>query len=89
MDLYAEVLDLCWPLLVYLLVGIFVSSCLIVFYKAGLHRHLLIGNDCCRVRTKLMMMISPFDFLTFRNCIRKYQNLDLAAAIFDANILMR
>lgn len=34
-------------------------------------------------------MISPFDFLTFLNFIRKYQNLDLATTVFGANILMR
>ena len=39
--------------------------------------------------TKLMVIISPFDFFTFRNFIKKYQNLDFATTVFGANILMR
>ena len=42
-----------------------------------------------RAHTKLMVIISPFDFLTFLNFIKKYQNLDLATTVFGANILMR
>lgn len=34
-------------------------------------------------------MISPLDFLTFRNFIKKYQNLDLATTVFGAKIRMR
>lgn len=45
--------------------------------------------SCCRVRTTLIVIISPFDFLTFLNFIKKYQNLDLATTVFGANILMR
>ena len=43
----------------------------------------------CGIHTKLIVMISPFDFFTFLNFIKKYQNLDLATTVFGANILMR
>lgn len=36
-----------------------------------------------------MLIISPLDFLTFRNFIRKYQNLDFATTVFGANMRMR
>jgi len=36
-----------------------------------------------------MLMISPFDFLTFLSFIKKYQNLDFATTVFGANMRMR
>lgn len=39
--------------------------------------------------TSFRLMISPFDFLTFLNFIRKYQNLDFATTVFGAKIRMR
>jgi hypothetical protein len=41
------------------------------------------------LRTTLRVTISPFDFLTFRNFIKKYQNRDLATTEFGANMRMR
>lgn len=42
-----------------------------------------------RQHTTLRFMISPFDFLTFRNFIKKYQNLDLATTALGAKICIR
>ncbi len=39
--------------------------------------------------TGLMVIISPFDFLTFRSFIKKYQNLDFATTVFVAKIRIR
>ena len=39
--------------------------------------------------TGLMVMISPFDFLTFRSFIKKYQNLDFATTVFVAKMRIR
>lgn len=40
-------------------------------------------------RTSFRLMISPFDFLTFLNFIKKYQNLDFATTVFGAKMRMR
>ena len=42
-----------------------------------------------RIRTWLIETTSPFDFLTFFNFIKKYQNRDFATTVLGANILMR
>lgn len=41
------------------------------------------------VHTTLRLTISPLDFLTFRNFIKKYQNLDFATTVLGANIVIR
>jgi hypothetical protein len=41
------------------------------------------------LRTTLRLTISPFAFLTFRNFMRKYQNLDFATAVFGAKMRIR
>ena len=39
--------------------------------------------------TTLTPTISPLAFLTFFNCLKKYQNRDLATTVLGAKILMR
>lgn len=45
--------------------------------------------DYVRQHTTRRFMISPFDFFTFRNFIKKYQNLDLATTALGAKICIR
>ncbi len=40
-------------------------------------------------RTTFRLTISPFDFLTFRNFIKKYQNRDFATTVLGAKMRMR
>ena len=71
----------------YLFIDTFVSLCTADSGKPSLPFPL--GIELQHIHTRLMVMISPFDFLTFLNFIKKYQNLDFATTVFGANILMR
>lgn len=65
------------------------SSAYALLILASPRYPLSLGIELQHIHTRLMVMISPFDFLTFLNFIKKYQNLDLATTVFGANILMR
>jgi hypothetical protein len=41
------------------------------------------------LRTTFKLTISPLDFLTLRNFIKKYQKRDFATTVFGAKIRMR
>lgn len=75
-----EVLDLLWALLMDLHFDLGISRCLF---------HALMHIPKYGRRTMLIATTSPFDFLTFRSFIKKYQNLDLATTVLGANMRMR
>ncbi len=56
--------------------------------KIGLAEQLE-GNFVIPSRTTFRLTISPFDFLTFRSFIKKYQNRDFATTVLGAKIRIR